>query len=235
MNTFSKTIVLFLVAIVIIVGVYFAFGSKKEAVNNPVLTNTQQNTNTAALTTTTPLTQNLNQNIPVIAPSRTTITAPIDRVKERISKKPFGMYITRATSPVQPEKFTGYHTGVDFETLADEQKTDVPIHAICSGPLVLKKYATGYGGVAVQSCTIDAKAVTVVYGHVRLSSIQATGGTKFAAGDVIGVLGTGSSTETDGERKHLHLGIHKGTAINIKGYVQTKSELDQWIDAALYL
>jgi hypothetical protein len=51
----------------------------------------------------------------------------------------------------------------------------------------------------------------------------------------LAVLGTGFSTETDGERKHLHLGIHKGTAINILGYVQNSSELNNWVDITKYL
>ena len=33
----------------------------------------------------------------------------------RITKKPFGIFITTQNSPVQPERFSGYHTGVDVE------------------------------------------------------------------------------------------------------------------------
>lgn len=158
------------------------------------------------------------------------LVAPISDPSSRITKKFFGTYVTPKNSPVSPEKFTGYHTGLDFETTPAEANTDVPINVICSGKLLKKTTATGYGGYAVQSCTINNQAVTVVYGHLRLSSIGPSIGTELKAGDSLGLLGTGYSSETSGERKHLHLSIHIGSGINIKGYVQTKSELDGWMD-----
>jgi murein DD-endopeptidase MepM/ murein hydrolase activator NlpD len=164
-----------------------------------------------------------------------TIFPPLSDAKSRITKKTFGIYITPKTSPVQPERFTGYHNGVDFETLPAEQNIDVPVNAICTGPLLLKKWASGYGGVMVQQCTIANEPVTVIYGHVRLSSVNFVKGDHISAGTHLGVLGTGYSTETDGERKHLHLGIHKGTLVNILGYVQNKAELSNWLDAQKFL
>jgi murein DD-endopeptidase MepM/ murein hydrolase activator NlpD len=163
------------------------------------------------------------------------IAEPIDNALTRVTKKPFGIKISPKNSPVSPEKFAGYHTGADFETLTEEQDSDVQIYAICAGPLDLKKYATGYGGVAVQKCKIDNSDVTVIYGHLKLDSISATIGQNLNPGELIGLLGKGYSTETDGERKHLHLGIHKGTAINILGYVQVQSQLSNWIDAMTLL
>lgn len=155
---------------------------------------------------------------------------PISNALARTTKKLFGSYITRQNSPVQPEKFKGYHTGTDFETFAEEQNADVPIYALCSGKLALKKYASGYGGVAVESCTINGAEATIIYGHLRLSSIGTEVGQTTKTGEQIGVLGTGFGQETDGERKHLHLGIHKGNTINILGYVQNESDLENWID-----
>jgi murein DD-endopeptidase MepM/ murein hydrolase activator NlpD len=163
------------------------------------------------------------------------IFPPVADAGTRITKKPFGIYITPKNSPVQPERFTGYHTGEDFETLPGEQNIDVPVYAICTGPLLLKELANGYGGVMVQQCTIADEAVTVIYGHIRLSSINFTKGEQISAGTQLGVLGTGYSTETDGERKHLHLGIHKGTSVNISGYVQNKADLGNWLDPQKYL
>ncbi|HTL39498.1 MAG TPA: M23 family metallopeptidase [Methylomirabilota bacterium] len=154
---------------------------------------------------------------------------PISNAESRITKKPFGIYITPQTSPVQPEKFTGFHTGTDFETTPEEANIPVPFYAICDGKILTKRTATGYGGVLVQSCTIENQAVTVVYGHVSLTSIPKNIGDPLASGEQIGNLGH-SPDETDGERKHLHLGIHKGTAINILGYVQNQSDLSGWLD-----
>ena len=155
---------------------------------------------------------------------------PLSDARSRVTKKTFGIRVDPKHSPVSPERFTGYHTGVDFETTPAEQDADVPIYAICSGKLLVKEYGSGYGGVASEGCTLDNAPVTVVYGHLRLSSITAKAGAALEAGETIGVLGKGYSAETDGERKHLHLGIHKGAAVNLHGYVATEAELSAWID-----
>lgn len=164
----------------------------------------------------------------------TTFKAPLNRAKERVTKKYFGIFITPPTSPVQPERFQGYHTGTDFEIFPEELNATVLAHAICNGKLVLKKSASGYGGVAVEACILDNQPVTIVYGHLKLTSISQNIGADLKAGDTLGQLGAAHSTETDGERKHLHLGIHKGSSVNILGYVQTKSELSNWVDACPY-
>ena len=161
--------------------------------------------------------------------------APIDRALERVAKKPFGIYITSQNSPVQPERFSGFHTGVDFETFADEQDKDVPVYAICTGITLLKEWASGYGGLVVQSCQLANQDITVIYGHLNLASVGTAKNLLMSAGEKIGNLGKGFSQETDGERKHLHLGIHKGRSINILGYVQNSSELSNWMDINLYL
>ncbi len=160
---------------------------------------------------------------------------PIANALSRITKKPFGIFITPKTSPVQPERFQGYHTGSDLETTSEEQNTDVSVMAFCEGKLLEKKIASGYGGVAVESCLLEGQNVTVVYGHLRLSSITAKVGNQLKSGDFLGKLGKGFSSETDGERKHLHLAIHKGSSINILGYVQSKAQLSEWLDSARYL
>jgi murein DD-endopeptidase MepM/ murein hydrolase activator NlpD len=155
---------------------------------------------------------------------------PLDRAAERVTKKPFGIYITPKTSPVQPERFQGYHTGTDFEIFAEELDADVPIHAICSGKIAVKRSASGYGGVLVHSCVLENQPITVVYGHLKLASIKKSAGDTLNAGDEIGILGKAYSSETDGERKHLHLGMSKGSATNILGYVSSQSQLSGWID-----
>ncbi len=156
---------------------------------------------------------------------------PLDRSGERITKKPFGIYITPKNSPVKPEKFRGYHTGTDFEIFPEELNADVLVRAICDGKIVQKKYASGYGGVLVESCDFDGAPITVIYGHLKLASITGKVEDKLAKGEKIGILGKAGSSETNGERKHLHLGIHKGTAINILGYVQKEADLSDWIDS----
>lgn len=147
--------------------------------------------------------------------------------------KPFGIYITREDSPVQPERFAGYHTGVDYEILSGEEEEDMPVFTICGGPLKLKRTASGYGGVAVQECEREGGTVTVLYGHLRFASIEHAVGDYLSPGDQIGLLGTGFTEETDGERAHLHLSVHRGSSIELRGYVQNENELADWIDPEL--
>ncbi len=169
--------------------------------------------------------------IPKAAP----FSAPLDKSEERVIKKFFGTFVTPQKSPIQPERFKGYHTGVDFETFPDEHTTEVAVRAICSGIIVRRAWVSGYGGMVVQSCNLDTQPITVVYGHLNVLSVLKKQGIYITAGDQIGTLGKGFSKETDGERKHLHISIHKGSGSDIRGYVQKKSELDAWVDIGHYL
>jgi len=160
---------------------------------------------------------------------------PLVRADERVTKKPFGIYITSSSSPIQPERFAGYHTGADFEIFSEEINTYVSVKAICDGEILLKRNATGYGGVVVESCNIDNAPVTVVYGHLKLTSVLLDANDKISRGEELGILGADKSLETDGERKHLHLSIHKGVEVSILGYVQNKNALSDWVDPLDYI
>ena len=162
--------------------------------------------------------------------SMTNLILPLSEALNRVTKKPFGIHISPGNSPVNPERFTGYHTGADFEIFLGEENKDVSVFAICSGKLQVKEFGRGYGGTLVQACDINNQPVTVVYGHLKLTSVKAAVGNRLNAGDVLGILGKGYTLETDYERKHLHLGIHKGSGIDTRGYVATTSELNNWID-----
>ncbi len=155
---------------------------------------------------------------------------PVAEAEKRVTKKNFGIYITPQNSPVSPEKFKGYHVGVDYETFESEKDSEVPIYAVCSGDVAVAKFVTGYGGLLIQKCQLDGQPVTVLYGHLNIASISSSVGKNFKQGQQIGILGQGYSHDTDGERKHLHLGVHKDAAIDYKGYVQTQAELSNWYD-----
>lgn len=170
------------------------------------------------------------------AQSATTISSSIDSavfaepVKDfvsRITKKPFGIYITPQTSPIQPERFSGYHTGADAEY--EDVTNDVPVYATADGEVVLSETADGYGGMFMISFDLNGAKHTALYGHIRPSSLPPVGKT-FSKGAELGVLGTGYSTETDGERKHLHFAVLSNDRVDIKGYVQNKSDLVNWLD-----
>ncbi|MES2223778.1 MAG: M23 family metallopeptidase [Patescibacteria group bacterium] len=160
---------------------------------------------------------------------------PISDASSRITKKHFGTYVTPKNSPVSPEVFTGFHTAVDFETFPSEKDIDVPIYVICSGKILVKRVANGYGGMVVQSCALQGSPITVVYGHLRLADMKAIVGDTLKSGEFLTNLGTGYSTETAGERKHLHLGIHKGATPDTRGYIANKSDLQNWIDFEPYV
>ena len=117
-----------------------------------------------------------------------------------------------------------------FETFPEGEDEDVRITTICGGPLRSKTFAQGYGGVATQECLLKNQPILVVYGHLRLASIDRAVGAYLAPGTYIGNLGRGFTHETDGERKHLHLGVVRGSAPDLRGYVQDQSELSRWID-----
>jgi murein DD-endopeptidase MepM/ murein hydrolase activator NlpD len=173
---------------------------------------------------------NVSNSPSVQAPSAnaSVFVAPISQASQRVTKKPFGIYVTPQNSPVQPERFTGFHTGTDFETFPSELNQPVQINAICNGKIQVREWASGYGGVVVEICTYNNQPITVVYGHLNISSVSKNVGDSLNAGDKIGILGDAYSQQTDGERKHLHLGIHKGSATNILGYVQSQSQLSGW-------
>jgi hypothetical protein len=210
---------------ILIVAVTLAAGCNKSASVNP-----ESAPGTTAATGAQQ--QSAEQNNP---PVKTKLSVPMDRAGERITKKSFGTYVEPGNSPVSPEKFTGYHTALDFEIFPGEEDAEVVVRTICAGKLLSKRTATGYGGVTVQSCTLNDQPVTIVYGHVRLSSVTAAVGDVLEKGQQLGVLGKGFSAETSGERKHLHMGVHKGTAIDIRGYVPSQAQLSAWLDPSPFI
>ena len=173
-----------------------------------------------------PATNKSNSTQPATAQSQ--FALPVVNYKTGQTKKHFGQYITPQNSPVQPERFTGYHTGVDIEQVQDN--TDVPVYAIADGTVRYINYVSGYGGVIVIQFDYNGQAYTALYGHIRLASATAKVDGKVTKGEKLAVLGAPYSSETNGERKHLHFSIHKGSSIELRGYVQNQSELSSWID-----
>ncbi len=163
------------------------------------------------------------------------LVEPIERAKDRVTKKPFGIEVSPKSSPVSPEKFTGFHTAVDFEMFPDELNKPVGINTVCRGIIKEKKMATGYGGLVTQECSVDGEKITVVYGHLKLATIQAKPGEVLEAGAYLGALGESNTPDSGGERKHLHLGILKGISADIRGYVPKREMLEAWLDALLYI
>lgn len=159
--------------------------------------------------------------------SSSSLLFPIVQFRERVTKKPFGMYITPETSPVSDDPFTGFHTGVDVEY--DDIPGDVVVVAFSSGTVVLSRWVAGYGGVAVLAHLIEGREYLGIYGHLDPLSLPQTGAI-LKKGERIGILGESNTDETDGARKHLHFGLLKGNNIDLRGYVNRKELLNAWED-----
>lgn len=155
------------------------------------------------------------------------LAAPVADFKPRITKKFFGTYITPQNSPVQPERFSGYHTGVDVEY--GDVSGLVPVYAIAPGTVTYSGWVSGYGGVVCIKSTISGVTRTVLYGHLAPSSLPTVGST-VARAQPIGHLGQAYSSETDGERRHLHLAVTANGNFNLRGYVSNQSQLSGWLD-----
>ncbi|MFA6460620.1 MAG: hypothetical protein WCV73_05285 [Patescibacteria group bacterium] len=230
-----------IISIILVIGALFFWQFKPKVKDNGIIENNVPVNNGEESSTTTPTASTSSEPIGQVpapddsgtdASSLNQLNLPLSSARERVTKKPFGIKISPQDSPVSPEKFSGYHTGVDFEILPGEEDAVVPVSAVCSGPLIFKSGSvSGYGGVASQRCELEQQTVTVTYGHLQFSSIKQTINTNLKAGEVFAALGRGYSTETDGERKHLHLGIYKGSGGSyLLGYVKTESALEGWFN-----
>lgn len=162
---------------------------------------------------------------------------PMEHATNRPTPLHFGVQVTPdpATNPIDPpERFSGYHAAVDYEVSAEELDAPVPVYAICRGKVVYSGFAEGYGGLLIQRCTLDGQPISVIYGHLSRNGLIEDGET-LGSGEQLGYLADARSKDSDGNRKHLHLGIHKGRALDMRGYVQTEEELAEYIDPATVL
>jgi hypothetical protein len=160
------------------------------------------------------------------------VDVPLPKADNRPTPLHFGLHVTPdpATNPIDPpERFTGYHAATDFEILKGEENKEVPVYAVCAGKLNFSGFSEGYGGLITQFCNLKGQDVTIIYGHLAVASLPENG-IQVETGQLLGVLGAARSTDTDGSRKHLHLGILKGHVSAVAGYVQTEEELDAYLN-----
>lgn len=236
----KKVLIPILLIVIIFTGVWYSIYRRRGKVvvnsNTGLITNPSSPVVSSDIVSSNSPTMN-----PTISPiitittapvSQNNLTEPVSDFKKRVTKKPFGIYITPQNSPISPERFMGFHTGADAEY--QDVIVDVPVYAVSDGKVVLSEIASGYGGVFMIEIDLSGSKHTVLYGHIRPSALPKVG-QKVVRGEQIAVLGTGYSSETDGERRHLHFAILTDSSLNIKGYVSTKSQLSSWLDPLLYL
>lgn len=197
-------------------------------VNNPVTTFKQQ---AEDLGNTIELESQLND----LFAEQTALTAenftyPIADYKTARTKKTFGLYI----APGSGDRFSGYHTGDDVEVA--DITVEVPVYVLTDATITQKQTVSGYGGVVIVEFTANNQIYHALYGHLDLTSVTASVGDELKQGDQIGLLGADKSTETDGERKHLHFGIYPYTGTELyAGYVQDDADLENWVNPADFL
>jgi len=200
---------------------WYLYASKKSVPNNV------QNNVPNTVVPVTPQTET-----PVVA----TLYYPMSGFDARISVREFGKLV-KATDVVSPcgAPFSGYHDADDLEVTPAEVNVDVPVYAVADGVVKQVSAVSGYGGLLVLGVTLKDQSYTVYYGHINLGSATLVAGSSVKAGQKLASLGAQCSTQTSGERKHLHFAMHKGATVDVRGYVPTFGELAAWIDPKAYL
>jgi murein DD-endopeptidase MepM/ murein hydrolase activator NlpD len=155
------------------------------------------------------------------------VAFPVEEYATRITKKRFGQYVQ--------DRFTGYHAGDDIEFADDASRArEIPVGAIADGEIVRVSRVSGYGGVIVTRHAINGRIITALYGHLDLSSVTLRPGDLVTRGQFLANLGEHESTETDGERKHLHFGLYEGSDGRVNGYEAAEAGLKKWLDPSVF-
>lgn len=219
-----KVIVATLFVGAIAIGGYFAVASHRRVV-------------TPNQTTVQPSTETQPAPPPAPAPTPSGYFYPITRYESRITNRDHGKSTTVADSRGFPcgGQFEGIHVGDDLEVSSEEVSQEVPVFAIADGSVVQASVVGGYGGLLVTKHTINDQALTIYYGHIDLGQLKVKKGEAFKAGQLLTYLGDQCSSETSNERKHLHFAIHKGSSVDVRGYVKTQAELANWLDPTEFL
>lgn len=162
----------------------------------------------------------LEDNLESVEVEVVQVSLPVEEYFERRTFKIFGGYYS--------DRFVGWHSGDDIEFVDAEE--EVPVVAIADGTVTRVGTVGGYGGFISILFSIDGREIHAIYGHIDLSSTSLSAGDTVARGQFLTNLGEGYSSETDGERKHLHFGLYEGVDLRVKGYVQSEAELAEWIN-----
>lgn len=162
---------------------------------------------------------------------------PIDNFAARITKNDFGQYfpVGGTTNPdraVCPSAtyYSGYHTANDLEAFPSELNLAVPVKSIAAGTVRRVGPVSGYGGLIVIEYDIGGSIYTAYFGHVNLSTATVKTGDVVTPSEHIVDLAPQCSSTNGNVRKHLHFGLHEGSAIDVSGYVSGSGTLSNWVD-----
>ena len=148
------------------------------------------------------------------------VVLPVDEYAQRRTLKTHGEYIE--------DRFSGYHVGDDIEFV--DVEGDTLVYAIADGEVTYASTASGYGGVIILAHQVEGETISAVYGHVEIASALVAAGDTVEKGQQIGILGDHESSETDGERKHIHFALYQGSGVTLAGYTGTADSVDGWIN-----
>ncbi len=148
------------------------------------------------------------------------VVLPVEGYFERATYKVFGEYYS--------DRFVGWHSGDDVEFV--DTVEEVPVVAIADGTVTRVGTVGGYGGFMSILHTVDGREIHAIYGHIDLSSTSLSVGDAVTRGQFLANLGEGYSSETDGERKHLHFGLYEGSDLRVNGYESSEAGLSKWIN-----
>lgn len=222
----------YLLLVILVFAVGFAIYSRY----TPKATAPSSNTQTVAETQATTPASNTSpaQSIttPTPAPS---VVFPIDQFTTRATDNLFGTYYPSGQSSNFDTKvcknatyYAGYHTATDLETFSSEANVAVPVFAVANGTVREVGPVSGYGGLIVIDVTLGGAGYTALYGHIDLATTTVKAGDTVTAGQHIANLGAACSSANGNVRKHLHFGLHKGSTVDVKGYVPNQNDLSAW-------
>lgn len=237
-----KKYIIFIVAIILIValayGGYYYIKRRNNRNQNTPLTSSQSSTAPDQSSSTT---QPAMSTPPAETPAPT-LVYPLPNFASRITKNTFGQYFP-AGGTTNPDRevcpnatyYTGYHTADDLETFSNETGVAVPVKSIAVGTVKEVRAVSGYGGLIVIEYNLGGNIYTAYFGHINLEAATVKAGDHVAAGEHIVDLGPQCSSANGNVRKHLHFGLHKGSAIDVRGYVPSQSVLSSWADPKVLL
>lgn len=163
---------------------------------------------------------------------------PVGNYEGREQYKSFGQYFDKSfyagKESLFPAQYTGFHAAADLEILPGEETKEVPVYAVTDGKISFSGMVGGYGGVISLDMANDPH--TALYGHLKTGSSPFKAGDSVKAGQFLANLGKAFSSETGGERKHLHFGIYNGKSAYFKGYETSQQAIqNKWVDPGTYL
>lgn len=155
------------------------------------------------------------------------IVLPVNEYAQRSTVKRFGDFVQ--------DRFQGYHVGDDIEFNDQESlNQEIPVVSISDGIVTRVDSISGYGGFLSINHEIDGKTLHANYGHLDLRSTKLKQGDRVAKGQFLANLGDHKSSETDGERKHLHFALYEGTQTRINGYEALSKNVANWINPTAF-